>query len=105
VTHYRFLLRGEALKNADEWARGKRLSDADEFFLRESREVEKVESNLKLEAERQARETAEQERLIALRQQEIAEEEARVLYQITKERQQIGHPVWNLYRQEKQLQI
>ncbi|MEY3304412.1 MAG: hypothetical protein RLZZ139_2785 [Cyanobacteriota bacterium] len=27
------------------------------------------------------------------------------LYQITKERQQIGHPVWNLYRQEKQLQI
>ena len=29
----------------------------------------------------------------------------RVLYQITKERQQIGHPVWNLYRQEKQLQI
>jgi MATE family multidrug resistance protein len=27
------------------------------------------------------------------------------LYQITKERQQIEHPVWNLYRQEKQLQI
>lgn len=27
------------------------------------------------------------------------------LYQITKERQQIEHPGWNLYRQEKQLQI
>ena len=74
-----FLLRGEALQNADEWSRGKRLSDADEEFLRESREIEKVESNLKLEAERQARETAEQERLIALKQQEIAEEEARIL--------------------------
>ena len=74
-----FLLRGEALKNAEVWARGKRISDADEEFLQESREIEKVESNLKLEAERQARETAEQERLIALKQQEIAEEEARVL--------------------------
>jgi CHAT domain-containing protein len=74
-----FLLRGEALQNADEWSRGKRLSDADEEFLRESREVEKLESNLRLASERQARETAEQERLIALRQQEIAEEEARVL--------------------------
>jgi hypothetical protein len=31
--------------------------------------------------------------------------EVELLYQITKERQQIGHPVWNLYRQEKQLQI
>jgi hypothetical protein len=30
---------------------------------------------------------------------------ANTLYQITKERQQIEHPVWNLYRQEKQLQI
>jgi uncharacterized protein len=28
-----------------------------------------------------------------------------LLYQITKERQQIEHPVWNLYRQGKQLQI
>jgi hypothetical protein len=74
-----FLLRGEALKNAEEWARGNRLSDVDEEFLRESREVEKIESNLKLEAEQQAREVAEQERLIAIRQQEIAEEEARIL--------------------------
>jgi len=43
-----FLLRGEALKNADEWALGKRLSDADEEFLRESRKIEKqgiIEAN------------------------------------------------------------
>jgi len=65
------LLRGEALGNAEEWARGKRLSDGDEEFLRQSREMERVESNLKFEA-------AEQERLIAIRQQEIAEE-ARIL--------------------------
>jgi WD40 repeat protein len=59
-----FLLRGEALKNADEWARGKRLSDADEEFLRESREMEMVESNLKFEAEQQAREIAEEKAII-----------------------------------------
>ncbi len=54
-----FLLRGEALKNADEWARGKRLSDADDEFLRESREIERLEINRKFELERQAREQAE----------------------------------------------
>jgi WD40 repeat protein/cytoskeletal protein RodZ len=74
-----FLLRGQALVDAEAWAKGKRLSDEDEQFLRDSREVEKRESFLKLEAEQQAREVAEQERLIAVRQQEIAEEEARIL--------------------------
>ncbi len=59
-----FLLRGEALRNAEIWARGKRLSDVDEDFLRESREMEMVESNLKFEAERQARETAEERAII-----------------------------------------
>jgi hypothetical protein len=38
-----FLLRGKALQNADEWAWGKRLSDADDEFLRESREVNRLE--------------------------------------------------------------
>jgi WD40 repeat protein len=38
-----FLLRGEALQNAEEWAQGKRLSDMDERFLRESREFERKE--------------------------------------------------------------
>jgi CHAT domain-containing protein len=74
-----FLLRGQALVDAEAWAKGKRLSDEDDQFLRDSREVEKRESYLKLEAEQQAREVAEQERLIAVRQQEIAEEETRIL--------------------------
>jgi hypothetical protein len=74
-----FLLRGQALLDAEAWAKGKRLSDEDDQFLRDSREVEKRESYLKLKAEQQAREVAEQERLIAVRQQEIAEEEARIL--------------------------
>ncbi len=59
-----FLLRGEALRNAEIWARGKRLSDVDEDFLRESREMEAIESNLKFESERQAREIAEEKAAI-----------------------------------------
>jgi WD40 repeat protein len=53
-----FLLRGQALQNAEDWAKGKRLSDEDDLFLRESREVEKLEDR---------------------RRAEIAEEEARIL--------------------------
>jgi WD40 repeat protein len=59
-----FLLRGKALEEAEVWARGKRLSDVDEQFLRESRKIERVESNLKLEAEQQAREIAEEKAII-----------------------------------------
>jgi len=43
-----FLLRGQALEEVEFWARGKRLSDADEEFLRQSREIEKrgiIEAN------------------------------------------------------------
>ena len=45
-----FLLRGQALEEAEVWARGKRLSDVDEQFLRESREIEKLETMQKLAA-------------------------------------------------------
>jgi WD40 repeat protein len=38
-----FLLRGQALEEAEVWARGKRLSDVDEQFLQESRKFEKQE--------------------------------------------------------------
>ena len=38
-----FLLRGQALEDAEVWARGKRISDVDEQFLRASREVERKE--------------------------------------------------------------
>ncbi len=47
-----FLLRGQALVDAEAWAKGKRLSDKDDRFLRDSREVEKQEIALSLEAER-----------------------------------------------------
>jgi len=43
-----FLLRGQALEEAEVWARGEKLSDVDEQFLRESQEFEKkgiIESN------------------------------------------------------------
>lgn len=54
-----FLLRGQALEDAEVWARGKRLNDQDEQFLRESREIEKQETAQKLDVERQARASAE----------------------------------------------
>ncbi len=74
-----FLLRGQALTEAEEWAKGKRLSDEDEQFLSDSREMLRLEINLKLESEQQAREVAEQERLLAQKQEEIAKAEARIL--------------------------
>jgi len=55
-----YLLRGRILQDAETWAKGKRLSDKDEQFLLESREMERRVDNLKLEAERQARKSAEQ---------------------------------------------
>ncbi|WP_425218325.1 AAA-like domain-containing protein, partial [Tumidithrix helvetica] len=55
-----FLLRGQALEDAETWAKGKRLSDEDEQFLTTSREVAKQEADRKLEVERLARETAEE---------------------------------------------
>ncbi|NMF57990.1 AAA-like domain-containing protein [Pseudanabaena yagii] len=72
-----FLLRGEALRNAEIWARGKRLSDGDEDFLRESREVEKVEVVLKLEAERLARKSAEEANQILIEAEQIARNRVR----------------------------
>ena len=45
-----FLLRGGALEDAEVWAKGKRLSDGDEQFLRESREMERLENSKQLEA-------------------------------------------------------
>lgn len=67
-----FLLRGQALTDVESWAKGKRLSDEDDQFLAASRDAEKLESNLKLE-------NVERERLNAIRQQRIAEEEAQIL--------------------------
>jgi WD40 repeat protein len=49
-----FLLRGQALEEAEVWARGKRLSDVDEQFLRESREIERLETSQQLAATEEA---------------------------------------------------
>jgi hypothetical protein len=68
-----FLLRGQALFDAEAWAKGKRLSDEDDQFLRDSREVEKQAIARSLESELVAREAAEQANLILAE----AEREAR----------------------------
>ena len=49
-----FLLRGQALEEAEVWARGKKLSDVDEQFLRESREFERFETSQQLVATEEA---------------------------------------------------
>jgi WD40 repeat protein len=60
-----FLLRGQALGNAEEWAKGKRLSDDDDRFLQNSREVERIELEEKLNAEKTAKKSAEQAQSLA----------------------------------------
>ncbi|WP_425218326.1 AAA-like domain-containing protein, partial [Tumidithrix helvetica] len=69
-----FLLRGQALEDAEIWAKGKRLSDEDEQFLRDSRNTEKREIDLKLESERLARETVEKVNETLSQANEIARE-------------------------------
>ncbi|VXD17791.1 putative WD-40 repeat protein [Planktothrix serta PCC 8927] len=46
------LLRGRALKDAQQWAQGKSLSDLDYQFLSSSQEIDRKESQQNLEAER-----------------------------------------------------
>jgi hypothetical protein len=79
-------LRGQALADAEAWAQGKRLSDVDEQFLRESREFEKREVQRKLVAEEeanqiltQAREQAETE--LGEANQELANVKQKVKWQ------------------------
>ncbi|NCR39710.1 MAG: hypothetical protein GPJ21_07480 [Microcystis aeruginosa W13-11] len=73
-----FLLRGQALREAETWAKGKRLSKEDERFLDDSRDCEKRDMERRLAAETEAnqiltaaREQAETEREEA--QQELVE--------------------------------
>jgi CHAT domain-containing protein len=83
-----FLLRGQALADAESWAKGKRLSDEDDQFLRDSREVEKFAIARSLESELLARETAEQANLILAEAErearESAEESNRLLIEAEK---------------------
>jgi CHAT domain-containing protein len=83
-----FLLRGQALVDAEAWAKGKRLSDEDDQFLRDSREVEKLAIARSLASELLARETAEQANLILAEAErearESAEESNRLLIEAEK---------------------
>ena len=49
-----FLLRGQALRDAETWAKGKRLSKEDERFLDDSQDVEKLDMERRLAAETEA---------------------------------------------------
>ena len=71
-----FLLRGQALVDAEAWAKGKRLSDEDDQFLRDSREVEKQAIARSLASELLARESAEQANLILAEAEREARESA-----------------------------
>lgn len=75
-----WLLRGQALQEAQTWAVDKSLSDRDYWFLDASRELEKREVQKALQAERQAKELAEKANQIlteARQQAELALEEER----------------------------
>jgi hypothetical protein len=80
-----FLLRGQALEEAEVWARGKRLSDIDEQFLLESQEFEKNERNRELESERVARETLEEANCI------LAEASKKAELSLTKAQKRLQH--------------
>jgi WD40 repeat protein len=76
-----FLLQGQPLADAEVWAKGKRLSDADEEFLRDSREAERLEGVRRLETERRQRETAEQAKDVERQRREVAEQEEAIARQ------------------------
>ncbi len=72
-----WLLRKQALQEAQAWAAGKSLSDRDYWFLDASRELETREVQTALAAERQAKELAEQANQILTRARQKAEAEER----------------------------
>lgn len=75
-----WLLRGHALQEAQSWAADKSLSDRDYWFLDASRELEKREVEKAWEAEKRAKELAEQSNQIlttARQKAEFALEEER----------------------------
>ncbi|MBW4440851.1 MAG: AAA-like domain-containing protein [Plectolyngbya sp. WJT66-NPBG17] len=72
-----WLLRKQALQEAQTWAIGKSLSDRDYWFLDASRELETREVQKALEAERHAKELAEQANQILSQARQKAEAEER----------------------------
>ncbi|MER3588278.1 MAG: hypothetical protein C4322_08850, partial [Mastigocladus sp. ERB_26_1] len=63
-----WLLRGQALQDAQAWATGKSLSDLDYQYLAASQELDKHKMQTALEAEKQARQILEEARQKARRQ-------------------------------------
>jgi WD40 repeat protein len=105
-----FLLRGQALIDAEEWSKGRRLSNEDEQFLQESREIERLAERLRREAaeqakeiERQKREAAEQDRLIAIKQQKISQEEVQILGEAKQVLTKANHTLVESNRKAKRL--
>ncbi|MFM7450529.1 MAG: AAA-like domain-containing protein, partial [Leptolyngbyaceae cyanobacterium] len=74
-----FLLRGQALRDAEAWAKGKSLSAEDDRFLDDSQEWERRESERQRQIEREEAE----------RQLQIQQEEARRQLQIEQEEKRI----------------
>jgi WD40 repeat protein len=67
-----WLLRGQALRDAQVWAEGKSLSDLDYWFLDASRELEGREVQIALGVERKAKEIAEEaNRILSAAQQKV----------------------------------
>ncbi|MFN5516565.1 MAG: AAA-like domain-containing protein [Cyanobacteriota bacterium] len=94
-----FLLRGQALRDAEIWAKGKRLSEQDGRFLDNSQEAEKrdIEQRLAAEAEANrilttAREEAEVKRELA--QRELAETKTESDKIITKANRRNRFSLW-----------
>ena len=70
-----FLLRGQALRDAETWAKGKRLSKEDERFLDDSQDVEKRDMERRLAAETEANQILTAAREQAESQLETANQE------------------------------
>jgi hypothetical protein len=78
-----FLLRGQALEEAETWAKGKRLSQQDEQFLQQSRALERQEVQQRLAAE------AEANQILTAAQQQAEAELTEANQQLQQVRQEV----------------
>jgi WD40 repeat protein len=72
-----FLLREQALRDAEEWAKGKQLSQEDDLFLRSSQELERKETARRIQVEQEEKAILESARQKAVqRENEAIQREA-----------------------------
>jgi WD40 repeat protein len=69
-----FLLRGQALRNAETWAKGKKLSEEDDRFVDRSQELERQEVERRIQIEQEEKAILEQARQKALQREEQAKQ-------------------------------